>query len=34
MKAGTERLVLPEVPEGSDEIVAVNPEGIMDWMER
>ena len=30
MKAGTERLVLPEVPEGSKiEIVAVNPEGII-----
>ena len=30
VKAGTERLVLPEVPEGSKiEIVAVNPEGII-----
>ena len=30
VKAGTERLVLPEVPEGSRiEIVAVNPEGII-----
>ena len=30
MKAGTETLVLPEVPEGSKiEIVAVNPEGII-----
>ena len=31
VKAGTERLVLPEVPEGSKiEIVAVNPEGIIE----
>ena len=30
VKAGTETLVLPEVPEGSKiEIVAVNPEGII-----
>ena len=30
MKAGTETLVLPGVPEGSKiEIVAVNPEGII-----
>ena len=30
VKAGTERLVLPEVPEGSKiEIVSVNPEGII-----